>query len=199
MSKIKTCILGLISSIILIFVDQWTKYMAVLHLKDQPSFVLWDGVFELRYLENHGAAFGMLNGQKWFLVAITILFLLALCYFYQRIPSGKKYWSLRIIAIFLFAGSVGNLLDRIIHNYVIDFFYFKWIDFPIFNVADIYVTVFCALLILLILFYYKEEDLAPILPKKHSLRKSETESKAGTEKNNSRILDQKEESKDKNA
>ena len=173
MKKAKACIGGLIAGILLILIDQWTKYMAVLHLKDQPAFVLWKGIFELQYLENKGAAFGMLQGKKWFFVAITVLFIFALCYFYLRIPSGKKFWALRVIAVFLFAGSVGNLIDRILHNYVIDFFYLKCIDFPIFNVADIYVTVFCGLLILLILFYYKEEELAQIFPqrKKASLKK----------------------------
>ena len=169
MKKATSCIGGLIAGILLILIDQWTKYMAVLHLKEQPAFVLWKGVFELQYLENKGAAFGMLQGKKWFFIVISVLFILALCYFYLRIPSGKKFWALRVIAIFLFAGSVGNLIDRILHNYVIDFFYLKCIDFPVFNVADIYVTVFCGLLILLILFYYKEEDLAAIFSQRKKI------------------------------
>lgn len=175
MNKVKVCIGGVISAILLILFDQWTKYLAVLHLKDQPSLVLWDGVFELRYLENQGAAFGMMQGKKWFFIVITILFILALCYFYWRIPSGKRFWLLRIISVFLLAGSIGNLIDRIWHNYVIDFFYFKLVDFPIFNVADIYVTVFCGLLIILLLFYYKEEELAAIFPHKESEKKQETD------------------------
>ena len=62
MKKATSCIGGLIAGILLILIDQWTKYMAVLHLKEQPAFVLWKGVFELQYLENKGAAFGMLQG-----------------------------------------------------------------------------------------------------------------------------------------
>ena len=57
------------------------------------------------------------------------------------------------------AGAFGNLIDRVFRGYVVDFFYFKWIDFPVFNVADIYVTVTMILLLILILFFYKEEDL----------------------------------------
>ena len=71
--------------------DQWTKYLAVLHLKGQSPIVLWDGVFELHYLENRGAAFGILQGQKarlsgmhrcWFSVLIA--------FFYNRLPGGKE-------------------------------------------------------------------------------------------------------------
>ena len=57
------------------------------------------------------------------------------------------------------AGAIGNMIDRAVRGYVVDFFYFRLIDFPIFNVADIYVTVTMILLLILILFYYKEEDL----------------------------------------
>ena len=61
------------------------------------------------------------------------------------------------------SGALGNFIDRIAHRYVVDFFYFELIDFPVFNVADIYVTVSAVLLILLILFYYKEDELSQIL------------------------------------
>ena len=86
----------------------------------------------------------------------------------------KHFYPLHGICIALFAGAVGNFIDRILHNYVIDFFYFSLIDFPIFNVADIYVTCAMALFIMLLLFYYKEADLdrltALIFPwKKHGV------------------------------
>ena len=75
-----------------------------------------------------------------------------------RIPYTKKYMPLRICSILLIAGAVGNLIDRVRLNYVIDFFYFKLIDFPIFNVADCYVVVACIIFAFLILFYYKEDS-----------------------------------------
>ena len=77
---------------------------------------------------------------------------------YGRIPYTKKYMPLRICSILLIAGAVGNLIDRVRLNYVIDFFYFKLIDFPIFNVADCYVVVACIIFAFLILFYYKEDS-----------------------------------------
>ena len=66
---------------------------------------------------------------------------------------------MRLVAVFLAAGAVGNLIDRMRYSYVVDFLYFKLIDFPVFNVADCYVTVGAVLLAVLILFVYKEEEL----------------------------------------
>lgn len=158
-------ILGLI---VLIGLDQLTKYAAVLKLKGQASFVLWEGVFELSYLENRGAAFGVLQGKKIFFLMITVVFLAALVWFFHRLPLTKRYLPLRLISVLIGAGAIGNMIDRIWHNYVIDFFYFSLIDFPIFNVADIYVTVSCVLIIFYIIFFYKEEDWEQIFPSRKS-------------------------------
>ena len=75
------------------------------------------------------------------------------------VPSDKKYLPLRIVLIAISAGAAGNLVDRVMLHYVRDFIYFSLIDFPVFNVADIYVTCSVFVLVYLILFYYKEEDL----------------------------------------
>ena len=77
---------------------------------------------------------------------------------------GCLNWGL--VGIFGLTGAIGNLIDRICQNYVVDFFYFKLIDFPIFNVADIYVTVAAIMFIVLCLFYYKEEDFELLFPDK---------------------------------
>lgn len=74
-------------------------------------------------------------------------------------PHERHFIPLRICLLLIASGAIGNMIDRIRLNYVIDFFYFELIDFPIFNVADIYVTLSAGLLIVLILFYYKEDDL----------------------------------------
>lgn len=154
---------------ILIFLDQITKYQAVQHLKDHEPFVLWEGVFELNYLENRGAAFGILQNRRWLLVIFTVLVLAVIVDFYlRRIPAEKKFRYLDFIAILLFSGAVGNFIDRVSQSYVVDFFYFKLIDFPIFNVADIYVTVAAVLLILFGMFYYKEEDFERLFSSKNS-------------------------------
>lgn len=162
---LKKGIIGAVCAIVLILSDQLTKLAAVAHLKDKPAFVLWDGVFELHYLENRGAAFGMLQDKQILFIILTVVVLAAISYLYlKRIPATKHFLWLNIITILFFSGAVGNFIDRVSQNYVVDFFYFELIDFPIFNVADIYVTVAAFLLILLGFFYYKEEDYDIIFP-----------------------------------
>ena len=164
---VKRGIIGVLISFILIFLDQLTKGLAVAHLKGKEPFVIWKGVFELQYLENRGAAFGMMQGQKVFLVLFTMMALVLITWIYlTRIPADKKFRFLDVICILLFSGAIGNFVDRIKMDYVVDFFYFVLIDFPIFNVADIYVTVAAFALVILGLFYYKNEDYDMIFPSK---------------------------------
>ena len=153
------CILYGASVLLLLALDQFTKYLASTYLANGHSIVLIKGVFQLHYLENQGAAFGMLQGKKLWFVAITLIMLLLMVLVYFRTPFEKRYRWFRIILTLLTAGAIGNLIDRLRLNYVVDFFYFELINFPIFNIADIYVTVGMALLFILILFYYKDEEL----------------------------------------
>ena len=157
--KRKTYIgIGIVLIAALVFLDQFTKHLAVLHLKDQPNIIWVKGVMELEDLENRGAAFGILQNQQWLFILLFFLFVTAVIIFYCRMPLDKKYLPVQIISLFLIAGGLGNLIDRIRLGYVIDFFYFSLINFPIFNVADIYVTVGMVILFILLIFYYKEED-----------------------------------------
>lgn len=163
----KRGIVGIVVSVVLIYLDQLTKALAVKNLKNQNPFIIWENVLELRYLENRGAAFGIMQGQKVFFVIFTSVALVAIAWFYlKKIPSDKKYVFLEIISVLLFAGAIGNLIDRVTLNYVVDFIYFKLIDFPIFNVADIYVTVAAFAMLGLGIFYYKDEDYDLIFPSK---------------------------------
>lgn len=157
--KRNSCILGSISVILLLFLDQFTKYLASVYLKGGNSVILIKHVFQLHYLENQGAAFGLLQGQRLWFIIVTSIMLILMVIVYLRAPLEKKYGWIRFILVLLTAGAIGNLIDRLRLNYVIDFFYFELINFPIFNVADIYVTCGMALLVILILFYYKEKDL----------------------------------------
>ncbi len=143
--------------------DQFTKYLAVIYLKNKPPLSLISGVFELSYLENRGAAFGILQGQKLFLVLITAVMLSLLVYIYLRIPRERYYRLIRLTLTLLISGAIGNLIDRCRQDFVIDFFYFSLIDFPVFNVADIYVTAAAGFLFFFFLFYYKEEDIDLLL------------------------------------
>ena len=148
-------------SAVLIGLDQYTKALAVAHLKNQQPFIIWDGVFELLYSENRGAAFGLLQGRQGFFFLIGIVVLAAAGYAMIRMPGWqeKRYHWLKICVIMITAGAVGNMIDRTTQGYVVDFLYFKLINFPIFNVADIFVTTATALLFVVLCFYYKEEEL----------------------------------------
>ena len=97
-----------------------------------------------------------------FFIILTVAVLVIIALLYQRIPWNRRFLPLNVILIGFFAGAIGNLIDRIVHNYVIDFFYFSLINFPIFNVADIYVTLSAIALIIVVFFYYKEEDYSVI-------------------------------------
>ncbi len=157
-----------VSSLVLIAADQYTKMLAVSRLKDQKPFVIWEGVFEFLYSENRGAAFGMLQGRQGIFFIIAVIVLAAAVYVMLRMPGREqgRYRWLKLCTTMITAGAVGNMIDRVSQGYVVDFLYFKLINFPIFNVADIYVTVAAALLFLLMCFYYREEELDIFLLKK---------------------------------
>jgi len=143
----------------LIYFDQYTKQWAVIRLKDKPAYNLINGILELNYLENRGAAFGMLPNQKFFFIFVAIVILCAVAYVLFKVPDYKKYTILHFLFSLLVAGSIGNMIDRVRYDYVVDFIYFVRINFPIFNVADIYATLSAFALLLLLLFVYREEDL----------------------------------------
>lgn len=171
---------------VLVIIDQITKQAAALFLKNQPSFPIIKDVFELQYLENTSAAFGLdpilllhkifhfeffqnhpeifLNVRMGFFYLLTMIIVTGIFYVFYRIPNLKRYRYMDYILIFFAAGALGNFIDRLIYKYVIDFFYFKLINFPIFNIADIYVTCAAFGMILLGIFYYKEEDIDAIFP-----------------------------------
>ena len=144
--------------LLLVGLDQYTKFLAVKHLKDQAEIALIPNVLYFQYLENRGAAFGIFQGQKWLLLGLTGLVILGVLYVLWKLPAEKKFLLLKILCFFIVSGGLGNMIDRMRLNYVVDFIYFSPIDFPIFNVADIYVTVSMILLFVLVMFYYKEED-----------------------------------------
>ena len=142
----------------LVVFDQITKYMAVVKLKGQEPYILIPDMLEFRYLENQGAAFSMLQNKQTVFYILTAVFLVAAVFMLRKIPKTRRFNPLIICLLVLCAGAIGNLIDRIIHRYVVDFIYFSVIDFPIFNVADIYVTLSVIFLIILVLFRYKDAD-----------------------------------------
>lgn len=149
----------LLGILLLIGFDQITKYLAVMQLKDKPAFSIINGVLEFNYLENKGAAFGMLQNQKAFFVFVAVVILGVIAYALYKTPDDKKYTKLHVLLSFIAAGAIGNMIDRIRFDYVVDFIYIVLINFPIFNVADMYVSFATVSLVILLLFVYKESDL----------------------------------------
>ncbi len=153
-------IVDVIMIILLVALDQFTKYLAVKYLQDKPPVKIIDGVLELNFLKNSGAAFGMLQNQKVFFILVATLILLIIAYVLFRMPDDKKYNIMHVLLVMIASGAAGNMIDRVRQDYVVDFIYFVIINFPIFNVADIYVTVSTFLFVIFFLFYYKESDFS---------------------------------------
>lgn len=174
--------------ILLTALDQITKYLAVMFLKDKEPFVIIKDVFELQYLENRSAAFGMdpvsllhkifnfqafndnpklfLQVKMVFFIILTIAVVMLFIMIFIRIPNDRHFLLMDAVFILFTSGAIGNFIDRVVNQYVIDFLYFKLINFPIFNIADIYVTVGAFAMVFLVLFYYKEEDFEQVFPSK---------------------------------
>ena len=150
----------LILLIILIGIDQISKYWVRTDLINRTQIDIIPGVLNLQYHTNNGAVWGILSGKVDFLKIFTLLILIVIVFLYFKIPEGKRYNALKILSIFMIAGAIGNLIDRFFLGYVVDFIYFEIIDFPLFNFADSCLTVAAIVLFILALLYYKDEDFA---------------------------------------
>ena len=149
---------ALVCCLILIIFDQWTKYMVLNHVKPIRTIPLIDGILSFTYHENRGAVWGIMQGQIPVLIISTVIILAVVLFIFSRIPDTKKYVWLRIVSVLIVSGAIGNFIDRVFRQYVVDFIYFELINFPIFNVADIYVCVASGLLILVSLLVYKDDS-----------------------------------------
>lgn len=143
----------------LILLDQWTKQLAIGKLKGQEAFVILRGIFELEYLENRGSAFGMFQGKKVFLLIVGVLFMAVMLYLLIKTPAEKRFLPIHIVASGIIAGGIGNMIDRFFLGYVVDFFSFVLIHFPVFNVADSYIVIATIAMAILLIFVYQEEEL----------------------------------------
>lgn len=143
---------------ILTFLDQGSKYLVLTRLKNSPDIILIPGVLQLHYLENRGMAFGLLEGKIPVFVILCVLFFCVFFYVYARIPRTVYYLPLTITSLIMVSGALGNFIDRVFRKYVVDFIYFSLIDFPVFNMADIYVVCSGILLVILVCFKYKNDE-----------------------------------------
>lgn len=146
--------LYLVIVFIIILFDQYTKILANDSLAEIDTFPLIDNVFHFTLVKNKGAAFGIMQNQRWFFIIITFAVILAMIiYVFKYKPKHKLLLTSLSMII---GGAVGNLIDRIKLGYVIDFFDFRLINFAVFNVADSFVVIGTILLSYYLLFIYKE-------------------------------------------
>jgi len=129
-----------ILSILLIFLDQITKYIAktILITKDTVPFI--NNFLHFTYVENTGAAFGMLQNQRFFFIGLTIVAVAIILIQYIRNLKKHKDKVLEISIALIIAGAIGNLIDRLFLGYVVDFIDIRLFSFPVFNIADICIT-----------------------------------------------------------
>ncbi|MBD8972302.1 MAG: signal peptidase II [Clostridiales bacterium] len=160
---------AILSFFILIGLDQITKHYIDTHMNLYDSISVIPNIFDIHYIRNAGAAWGMFQNQQILFYICTAIVLILGIILYLRCLRMNRYRDLRVLLILILSGAVGNFIDRIRYQYVIDFFYFKLIDFPVFNVADCYVTVGFILLLIIVLFKYKEEDFETLFSfRKHN-------------------------------
>lgn len=135
--------------------DQLTKYIALTKLKPIFDHKFIPGIIEFRFHTNDGIAWGMLGGMRWIFIPISIISILVVMFLLFR--YRKKFSLLLGISLsMIVGGGIGNQIDRIVYGEVVDFLNFQFIDFPIFNIADCFVTVGAALAVISILFIDKE-------------------------------------------
>ncbi|MDF2510263.1 MAG: hypothetical protein K0S04_129 [Herbinix sp.] len=146
--------------IILVAIDQLTKYWVRTDLINRDPIDIIPKVLNLQHTTNDGAVWGIMSGKVPFLIIFTAIVMALIIFLYYKIPQGKKYNALKLLVVFILAGAIGNFIDRIYLGHVVDFIYFELINFPLFNVADSYLTVSSVLLFILAIFYYKDDDFA---------------------------------------
>jgi len=151
-----------LSAAILITLDQLVKLWAVRDLQGQPERPLIQGFLHLTYLENTGAAFGFLanfGGAQVVLAAVKLVVMAVAIWYFVKLPPEPRFNYVRVPLVMIVAGGVGNLIDRVRLGAVVDMFAFRFIAFPVFNVADIYVTVGVFLLFFVVMFVVKDAPL----------------------------------------
>lgn len=132
--------------VVTVFLDQITKYLTIFYLKPLDTFPIIQDVLHLTYVENTGAAFGMMKDSRWvFMLFSTVAIVGILVYMFWKRPTDKL---LCVSLSFIVGGGIGNMIDRTLLGYVVDMIDFRLIDFAVFNVADSFVCVGAGMMML---------------------------------------------------
>ena len=152
----------LVTAAVLVGLDQLFKWLAIENLSGIATFPLLDGIFHLTYVENRGAAVGIMKGWGIALIILTTVVLAGLVWLLLK---GKFKHPFLLVAITLFiGGGVGNLIDRVFRQFVVDYLDFRLINFAVFNFADCFIVIGTIFLCIYVLFLSdkekKEEETA---------------------------------------
>ena len=140
----------------LVLVDQISKLLVVANIGPNDCFHIIPGLFDFVYVKNTGAAFSILSDSTWLLGIISVLFCIGVCvYWVLKKPAHPLMCTSLTL---LFAGALGNAIDRIFRGFVIDFISTAFMNFPVFNVADIAITFGAIVMIIYFIFFDKDEQ-----------------------------------------
>ena len=140
---------------VIVAADQFTKYLTVKNIPLNGHMSAIDGLFSFTYCQNEGAAWSMLTGMRWLFVALFVVLTVLVVweYFKKPLPFSKfDRWCIAAV----YAGGLGNVIDRVRLGYVVDMINLEFMDFPIFNVADCFITCGCIALMVSLFFFNKE-------------------------------------------
>lgn len=140
----------------IVALDQWTKWLV---RRDLPLYASKDsilGIFHITHVENTGGAWSMFSGQLWLFIGVMALFvaLIVVLIWKQWLKKPFEWWCLAAIL----GGGIGNLIDRLANGRVTDMICLDFVNFPVFNVADCFITVGCFALIVYVIFLDRTED-----------------------------------------
>ncbi|SEF43390.1 signal peptidase II [Eubacterium ruminantium] len=149
--------------VLLIIMDQLSKDIIMKKYEVGEGKTVIKNVLEILHIRNKGSAWGMFEKVPIIPMIIACIMIGLLIYVYTNLIRYERYRALRICVICLVSGAIANIIDRIRLGSVTDFVYFKFINFPVFNVADIYVTFSIVAVLLLLIFKYSSEDVDVVL------------------------------------
>ena len=140
---------------VIVALDQWTKVLTLSNIALYEKVPFLDGLFHFTYVQNTGAAFSSFEGQQWLFAIVFIVFTGAILYEYFKKPmpfSKLERWCIAAV----YGGGLGNMIDRVRLGYVVDMIETTFIEFPVFNVADCFITCGCILLMVSLFLFNKE-------------------------------------------
>ena len=148
-------ILMLLAAAAVVAVDQLSKVWVVANIPLYTQMEAVPGLFHLTYVRNTGAAFSSFQGMQWLFAVIFVLFTISVVWEFskKRLPfTSFDRWCIALV----YAGGLGNMIDRVRLGYVVDMIEVDFITFPVFNVADCFITCGCILLLVSLVFFNRE-------------------------------------------